>query len=30
MIAFAILLDGPTNERGLVLLSQMVAAIGRY
>jgi D-alanyl-D-alanine carboxypeptidase/D-alanyl-D-alanine-endopeptidase (penicillin-binding protein 4) len=30
MIDFAILLDGPTNERGLVLLSQMVAAIGRY
>ena len=30
MIAFTILLDGPTNERGIVLLSRMTAAIARY
>jgi len=30
MIAFAFLLDGPSNERGLVLLSRMTAAIARY
>jgi serine-type D-Ala-D-Ala carboxypeptidase/endopeptidase (penicillin-binding protein 4) len=30
MLAFAILLEGPSNERGLVLLSRMTAAIARY
>ncbi|MEA2160787.1 MAG: hypothetical protein QOD66_3167 [Solirubrobacteraceae bacterium] len=30
MIAFAFLLDGPNNERGLVLLSRMTAALARY
>ncbi len=30
MIDFALLLDGPSNERGLVLLSRMMAAIARY
>jgi D-alanyl-D-alanine carboxypeptidase/D-alanyl-D-alanine-endopeptidase (penicillin-binding protein 4) len=30
MLAFAFLLDGPSNERGLVLLSRMTAAIARY
>lgn len=30
MIDFTFLLDGPNNERGLVLLSQLVAAIARY
>jgi D-alanyl-D-alanine carboxypeptidase/D-alanyl-D-alanine-endopeptidase (penicillin-binding protein 4) len=29
-VAFALFLDGPTNERALVLISRMVAAIAKY
>ncbi len=30
MISFALFLDGPTNERSIVLLSRMMGAIARY
>ena len=30
MLAFAIFLDGPTNERALGLLGHMVTAIASY
>jgi D-alanyl-D-alanine carboxypeptidase/D-alanyl-D-alanine-endopeptidase (penicillin-binding protein 4) len=30
MVAFALFLDGPTNEQALVLLGRMVAAIAKY
>jgi D-alanyl-D-alanine carboxypeptidase/D-alanyl-D-alanine-endopeptidase (penicillin-binding protein 4) len=30
MVAFALFVDGPTNERALVLISRMVAAIAGY
>ena len=30
MVAFALFLDGPTNERALVLISRMVATIAKY
>jgi D-alanyl-D-alanine carboxypeptidase/D-alanyl-D-alanine-endopeptidase (penicillin-binding protein 4) len=30
LIAFALFLDGPSNEHALVLLSGMMAAIARY
>jgi serine-type D-Ala-D-Ala carboxypeptidase/endopeptidase (penicillin-binding protein 4) len=30
MVSFALFLDGPTNERSIVLLSRMMGAIARY